>query len=114
MSYDPEADSNDTHVPTIIAFSTTLEVPPAHLFESDDPEPDECELNEFDSPKNTPARATPFCNTVLNNLQYSPLASRFSKLSYIYTLTNFVTWFDYITHKSRSSSILSFTYHTYR
>ena len=49
-NYDTEADSNDTHVPTITAYSTTLEVPPAHLFESDDPE-----LNEFDSPNNTPA-----------------------------------------------------------
>ena len=67
-SYEGEADSNDTYLPTITAYSTTLEVPPAHLFENDDPEPDESELNGFDSPMqnntlfrtNTPTGKTPF------------------------------------------------------
>ena len=39
------------HVPIITLFSTTLKVPPAHLFESDDPEPNESGLKEFDSLK---------------------------------------------------------------
>ena len=51
------------HVPIITLFSTTLKVPPAHLFESEDPEPDESGLNEFDSTITTPARVTPFRNT---------------------------------------------------
>ena len=53
-------------------------MPPAHLFESEDPEPDESGLNEFDSTITTPARVTPFRNTVLNNLQNFPSAPRLS------------------------------------
>ena len=60
------------------AYSTQLEEPLAHLFESEDPEPDESGLNEFDSTITTPARVTPFRNTVLNNLQNFPSAPRLS------------------------------------
>ena len=84
-SYDAEADSNDTYLPTKTAFSTTVKVSPVHLFESEDPEPDEYELNEFDTPMqhntpfctNTPTGATPFRNTVIDYLQNSPLAPSF-------------------------------------
>ena len=67
-NYDAEADFNDAYVATLTAQSTQLEVP----------EPDESGLNEFDSPITTPARVTRFRNTVLNNLQNSPLALRLS------------------------------------
>ena len=77
-SYDAETDCNDTLVPSITAYSTQLEVPTAHLLESDDPEPDEFGLNEFYSPINTLARTTLFRIAVLNNLQNSPLAPRLS------------------------------------
>ena len=77
-TYDAEVDFNDTHVPTIAAYSTQLEGPRAHIFESKDPEPDESGLNEFDSPITTPARVTPFRDTVISNLQNSLLAPRLS------------------------------------